>query len=103
MQRIHDKPDTVVMPQIDSIRADTFHYSAGGIGCTLGFLWTLIEHSIDIQAKDRHLATDPTAPLPSPTHAGGLFAVRKDYFFHLGGYDTQVWWGMELSFGPFRI
>lgn len=38
----------------------------------------------------------------SPTHAGGLFAMDKSYFFELGGYDPglQIWGGenFELSF-----
>lgn len=38
----------------------------------------------------------------SPTHAGGLFAMDRKYFFELGAYDPglQIWGGenFELSF-----
>ena len=38
----------------------------------------------------------------APTHAGGLFAMDRKYFFELGAYDPglQIWGGenFELSF-----
>lgn len=41
-------------------------------------------------------------PYRSPTHAGGLFAMDRKYFFEMGAYDDglQIWGGenFELSF-----
>ncbi len=48
MARIKDDPTRVLMPNVDSINARTFEYEQGGIGCTLGMLWNLVEHSIEV-------------------------------------------------------
>ena len=37
-----------------------------------------------------------TAPFRSPTAAGGLFSIDREFFFHLGGYDLKMdFWGNE--------
>ena len=45
---------------------------------------------------------DRTAPLRTPTMAGGLFSIDKEYFYELGAYDEgmNIWGGenLEMSF-----
>lgn len=45
---------------------------------------------------------DRTAPLRTPTMAGGLFSIDRDYFYEIGSYDEgmDIWGGenLEMSF-----
>lgn len=91
----------LAMPVIDLISPDTFTYSSsplvrGGFNWGLHFKWD----SLPMGTLDQ--VTDFIGPFPSPTMAGGLFAVDRKYFKALGEYDTgmDIWGGenLEISF-----
>lgn len=101
VNRIAINSTTVVTPVIDIIDSNTFQYSAspivkGGFNWGLHFKWDSVPRSM-LAAK-----SDFIKPIPSPTMAGGLFAMSRDYFFKLGGYDKgmDIWGGenLEMSF-----
>lgn len=104
LDRIARDPTTVVCPVIDVIDDNTleYHYhdssgvNVGGFDWNLQFNW----HAVPEHEKKRHKNT--AEPLWSPTMAGGLFSIDKDFFEKLGTYDDgfDIWGGenLELSF-----
>ncbi|KAI4456061.1 n-acetylgalactosaminyltransferase [Holotrichia oblita] len=103
LARIVDNRKTVVCPIIDVISDETFEYITasdmtwGGFNWKLNFRWYRVpQREMDRRGGDR------TAPLRTPTMAGGLFAIDKEYFYELGAYDEgmDIWGGenLEMSF-----
>ncbi|XP_075980228.1 polypeptide N-acetylgalactosaminyltransferase 5 isoform X1 [Anticarsia gemmatalis] len=103
LARIVEDRTTVVCPIIDVISDTTFEYiqasdmTWGGFNWKLNFRWYRVpEREMERRGGDR------TAPLRTPTMAGGLFAIDKDYFYQIGSYDQgmDIWGGenLEMSF-----
>ncbi|XP_024119044.1 polypeptide N-acetylgalactosaminyltransferase 11 [Oryzias melastigma] len=92
---------TVVCPIIDIISADTLTYSSspivrGGFNWGLHFKWDPVPPA-EISGPE-----GVSGPIRSPTMAGGLFAMNREYFNELGRYDPgmDIWGGenLEISF-----
>lgn len=105
LQRIAKDRKTVVCPVIDVINDKTFEYhfrkeassiNVGGFDWNLQFNW----HGVPDREKKRLNAS--TDAVRSPTMAGGLFSISRDFFSELGTYDSgfDIWGGenLELSF-----
>ncbi|CAI4229053.1 unnamed protein product [Auanema sp. JU1783] len=103
LSRIKADRKNVVCPVIDVINDHTFQYQKGielfrgGFNWNMQFRWYSMPSSM---AKAR--LKDPTAPIESPTMAGGLFSIDRLYFEELGAYDPgmDIWGGenLEISF-----
>lgn len=99
LARVKESKKTVVCPIIDIISEDTFAYtkvfgnSWGGFDWKLGFKWYAT------RPQDAEVSSNP---YPTPTMAGGLFAIDRLYFYHVGAYDDEmkIWGGenIEMSF-----
>ncbi|XP_072820226.1 polypeptide N-acetylgalactosaminyltransferase 11 [Vicugna pacos] len=98
---IQEDGQMVVCPVIDIISADTLAYSSspvvrGGFNWGLHFKWDLVPLA-ELGGPE-----GATAPIKSPTMAGGLFAMNRNYFNELGQYDSgmDIWGGenLEISF-----
>ncbi|EGD81824.1 hypothetical protein PTSG_02538 [Salpingoeca rosetta] len=103
LERIYLDRTTVVTPVIDNIDKKTFAYTGSPTVITRGiFTWSLTFSWLDLPWFEQKKRKDPIAPLPSPTMAGGLFSMDREYFFEIGSYDMgmDVWGGenLEISF-----
>ena len=103
LARIAERPKTVVCPLIDIIDPDTFRYVEAPV-CMGGFNWGLF-FKWDYPSENYFKSdADYIKPLRSPTMAGGLFAMRREYFHELGEYDPGMdVWGAENVEMSFRI
>ncbi|KAG5283251.1 hypothetical protein AALO_G00040050 [Alosa alosa] len=106
LARIAENYTAVVSPDITTIHLDTFEFvkpspygqnhNRGNFDWGLSFGWeTLPDH-------EKQRRKDETYPIRTPTFAGGLFSISKDYFYHIGSYDEEmeIWGGenIEMSF-----
>ncbi|TKS82011.1 Polypeptide N-acetylgalactosaminyltransferase 1 [Collichthys lucidus] len=103
LARIKQDKRTVVCPIIDVISDDTFEYMAGSDMTYGGFNWKLNFrwYPVPQREMDRRKG-DRTLPVRTPTMAGGLFSIDRDYFQEIGTYDAgmDIWGGenLEISF-----
>ena len=104
LDRIAKNKTTVVCPIIDIINDTTFEYIYSSVEHTPvgGFDWSLVFdwHLVPDHERKRH--NQPAEAVRSPTMAGGLFSIDREFFDRLGGYDPgfDIWGGenLELSF-----
>ncbi|XP_023710321.1 N-acetylgalactosaminyltransferase 7 isoform X1 [Cryptotermes secundus] len=95
----------MTVPVIDGIDFKTFEYRPvyqGGHHYRGIFEWGMLYKENELSQKEAKKREHNSEPYKSPTHAGGLFAMNRDYFLSLGAYDPGllVWGGenFELSF-----
>lgn len=66
------------------------------------FEWGMLYKENEVPPREQKRRKYNSEPYKSPTHAGGLFAINRDFFLELGTYDPGllVWGGenFELSF-----
>lgn len=95
----------LTVPVIDGIDHKTFEYRPvyGDDRHFRGiFEWGMLYKENEVPQRELATREHNSEPYKSPTHAGGLFAVNREYFLELGAYDPGllVWGGenFELSF-----
>ncbi|KAF4792601.1 Polypeptide N-acetylgalactosaminyltransferase 13 [Turdus rufiventris] len=103
LARIKEDRKTVVCPIIDVISDDTFEYMAGSDMTYGGFNWKLNFRWYPVPQREMERRKgDRTLPVRTPTMAGGLFSIDRNYFEEIGTYDAgmDIWGGenLEMSF-----
>ncbi|KAA3680112.1 polypeptide N-acetylgalactosaminyltransferase [Paragonimus westermani] len=104
LDRIKANKTNVVVPIIEVISDKDFKYHGAAAQSVQvgGFDWNLIFHWHQPPMADKLRPGAPYSPLRTPTMAGGLFSISRDFFRELGYYDEgmEVWGGenLELSF-----
>lgn len=102
---IYEDPRTLTAPIVDGISWDTFGinpvYAEGSHSRGI-FEWGMLYKESSLPEKEAGKRSHHSEPYLSPTHAGGLFAIKRSWFKELGWYDPglQIWGGenYELSF-----
>ncbi|PIK54078.1 putative polypeptide N-acetylgalactosaminyltransferase 13 [Apostichopus japonicus] len=102
LQRIKEDKRNVVCPIIDAIDSTTLRYGQTSNTMVGSFTWSFTFTWYNFNADQVARLPSVTSPIKSPTMAGGLFSIDKDYFKELGMYDEgfEVWGAenLELSF-----
>lgn len=99
LEQVKANRTTVACPMIDLINSETLIYTAspmviGGLTWALHFKWDSISSK---RLKNYH---DFVKPQESATMAGGLYAIDREFFKHLGEYDSgmNLWGGENVEF-----
>ncbi|XP_029166822.1 N-acetylgalactosaminyltransferase 7 isoform X3 [Nylanderia fulva] len=102
---IAENRNVMTVPVIDGVDHKTFEYrpvyQEGHLYRGI-FEWGMLYKENELPRRESKSRSHDSMPYRSPTHAGGLFAINRQYFLSLGGYDEGllVWGGenFELSF-----
>uniref|UniRef100_A0A1I7Y0K0 Polypeptide N-acetylgalactosaminyltransferase n=1 Tax=Steinernema glaseri TaxID=37863 RepID=A0A1I7Y0K0_9BILA len=103
LQRVASDRKRVVAPIIDVISDDNFEYVTASDTTWGGFNWHLNFRWYPVPKREMERRNhDRAAPIQTPTIAGGLFAIDRQFFYDIGSYDQgQLVWGgenLEISF-----
>jgi len=103
LQRLKEDPKTLAMPQLDVIPEDNFYQYRKNVAGYWRYEWNF---NLIYSNPGAGLLKDQPEPYLSPGTSGGVFAMRRDWFNHLGFFDKgmEQWGGdhIELTMKVWR-
>ena len=87
LEGIYENPKLITSPVIDVIEYDTFFYTFIDKDKYGLMNWRMVFEWHELDSKVINAKPNKWAPHLNPIMAGGLFAIRKDFFEELGYYD----------------
>lgn len=81
-----DHPDAGAVPTVDGMDAKTYKPTHVGYGHRGVFDWNFRYQWLPLRAEDKKVMGDP---YELACLTGGAYAIRRDVFFHLGGYEKN--------------
>jgi len=105
LARLKENRRLAVVPDIEVIAWKNFAYSRDKGSYNRGiFSWELMFNWGPLPPKEIKRRKNDAYPIKSPTMAGGLFAMEREYFYESGAYDRQLtFWGGENVEMSFRL
>ncbi|XP_051947903.1 polypeptide N-acetylgalactosaminyltransferase 6-like [Xyrauchen texanus] len=108
LARLVEEPTALVSPNIAIINKDNLEFikpvSSARTQIRGNFDWVLRFGWESIPEQERVKCKDETHPVRTPAFAGGLFAINKQFFEHIGTYDDKMeFWGGENIEMSFRV
>ncbi|KAI3389353.1 hypothetical protein SNEBB_010709 [Seison nebaliae] len=98
---------TLAIPIVDGIEWNTFKHNviySSSSRFTGIWEWGFFYKETQATSRETSKHTRMTEPYASPTHAGGLLAIDRQWFFDLGGYDEGIKvWGAEQYELSFKV
>nr|XP_033771635.1 polypeptide N-acetylgalactosaminyltransferase 6-like [Geotrypetes seraphini] len=103
LERIALDNTLVVSPDITIIDLNTFQFRQPvpkpSMHTRGTFDWSLVFMFEPLSQALEDMRLNETQPFPTPAIAGGIFAISKSFFQHIGTYDPdmQIWGGENLE------
>ncbi|XP_013401251.1 polypeptide N-acetylgalactosaminyltransferase 13 isoform X3 [Lingula anatina] len=90
--------DVLIVPAIDRIDAHTMEYSAMDRAYRGTFAWDL-EYTWQIVPNKQNQMLTENSPIFSPTTVGCAMLIAKEYFYHIGAFDSEmnIWGGENIG------